>query len=167
MSNKVTIEEVHAAIKGETYTVLPDGRTTICQLTLDNGFTVDGKSACVSVENFNAELGQKYSKEKALDEVWKLLGFRLAEQLMQEGESSENTFKSRLKKEYEELSTRVDSLRKFLSNEPAYIQLRRDVDPVQQKLLTEQLTHMRNYQAVLKSRLDHLEFTRIMNQATR
>lgn len=81
---RVTIEQVHAAIVDETYTVLPDGRTTVCQLTLDNGFTVEGTSACVSKENFNAELGNKYAKERAISEVWKVLGFRLADQIATE-----------------------------------------------------------------------------------
>lgn len=79
--SSVTIEQVQAAIKGETYTVLPDGRTTICQLTLDNGFTVDGKSACVSIANFNEALGNKYSREDAVSKVWAFLGFRLADEL--------------------------------------------------------------------------------------
>lgn len=78
---KVTIEQVEAAIVGETYTVLPNGRTTVCQLTLDNGFTVEGQSACVSIENFNAELGNKYARQRAVDEVWHVLGFRLADKL--------------------------------------------------------------------------------------
>lgn len=78
---KVTFEDVVMAIKEETYTVLPNGRTTVCQLTLDNGFTVEGMSACVSVENFNAELGNKFARERALQEVWKVLGFRLADKL--------------------------------------------------------------------------------------
>ena len=76
---RVTLEQVNAAIIDETYTVLPDGRTTVCQLTLDNGFTVEGSSACVSKENFNAELGNKYSRERAVNEAWKMLGFRLAD----------------------------------------------------------------------------------------
>ena len=76
---RVTLEQVNAAIIDETYTVLPDGRTTVCQLTLDNGFTVEGSSACVSKENFNAELGNKYSRERAVNKVWELLGFRLAD----------------------------------------------------------------------------------------
>lgn len=78
---KVTIEDVEASIKDETYTVLPDGRTTICQLTMDNGFTVDGHSACVSAANFNTELGNKYSREEAIKKVWAYLGFRLADRL--------------------------------------------------------------------------------------
>lgn len=79
LPNKVSREMVEAAIIGETYTVLPDGRTTVCQLTLDNGFTVDGQSACVDPANFNAELGNKYARERAFDEAWKMLGFRLAD----------------------------------------------------------------------------------------
>lgn len=78
---RVTPEQVEAAIVGETYTVLPNGRTTVCQLTLDNGFTVEGMSACVSIENFNAELGNKYSRQRAVDQVWQLLGFRLQDTL--------------------------------------------------------------------------------------
>lgn len=78
---KVTPDQLEEAIIEETYTVLPDGRTTVCQLTLDNGFTVEGFSACVSKENFNAELGNKYSRERAVSKVWEHLGFRLADQL--------------------------------------------------------------------------------------
>lgn len=78
---RVTPEDVAAAIKAETYTVLPDGRTTICQLTLDNGYTVNGESACVSAENFDAEIGRQVAREDAVNKVWPLLGFRLADQL--------------------------------------------------------------------------------------
>lgn len=78
---RVTLDQVEAAIIGETFTVLPDGKTTVCQLTLDNDFTVEGSSACVSKENFNAELGNKYARERAVNKVWEHLGFRLADQL--------------------------------------------------------------------------------------
>ena len=88
MSNRVTPEMVQAAISGETYTVLPDGRTTYCQLTLDNDFTVEGKSACVSIENFNAELGKQYSRENAVEQVWQFLGFRLADKLYAEKQAN-------------------------------------------------------------------------------
>ena len=81
MKNKVTIEDVEAAIKKETYTLLPNGRTTVCQLTLDNDFTVEGLSACVSKDNYDPVLGNKLARERAVNEVWKVLGFRLADQL--------------------------------------------------------------------------------------
>lgn len=77
----VTLADVEAAIKHESYTVLPNGRTTVCQLTLDNGFTVEGQSACVSLANFNAERGNTIARANALNEVWQLLGFRLADRL--------------------------------------------------------------------------------------
>ena len=89
MSNRVTIEDIQAAIKAETYTVLPDGRTTICQLTLDNGFTIDGKSACVAKENYDEALGNKYARENAVEKVWHFLGFRLADKLAKEKEAND------------------------------------------------------------------------------
>lgn len=79
LPTKVSREMVEAAILNETYTVLPDGRTTVCQLMLDNDFTVDGKSACVHPSEFNAELGNKYARERAFDEAWQMLRFRLAD----------------------------------------------------------------------------------------
>ena len=78
---KVTQEDVDAAIKAESYIVLPNGRTTVCQLTLDNGFTVEGSSACVSQDNFDLMLGRSIARESAVEKVWPLLGFRLADQL--------------------------------------------------------------------------------------
>jgi hypothetical protein len=78
---RVTVDEVHACIKAESYTVLPNGRTTVCQLTLDNGFTVEGYSAAVSVENFDVELGRKVSRANAVNHIWPLLGFRLRDKL--------------------------------------------------------------------------------------
>lgn len=54
---------------------------TICVLTLKNGFTVTGESACASPENFNAEIGHKIARQHAVDKIWPLLGFRLRDQL--------------------------------------------------------------------------------------
>lgn len=62
------------------------GTTTVCQIVLQNGFTVAiGTSACVDPANFNYELGMKYAKEDALkkaeDKLWELEGYRLAMEL--------------------------------------------------------------------------------------
>lgn len=77
----VTPEQLKDVIVGCTYTVLPNKRTTVCQLTLKNGYTVEGYSACVDARNFNKELGEKYSREQAEEKIWPLLGFLLAEKL--------------------------------------------------------------------------------------
>lgn len=76
---RVTFDDVRFAIVGETFTVLPSGRTTICELTLRNGFTVRGESSCVSVENFGAKIGERISREDAERKVWLLEGYRLAQ----------------------------------------------------------------------------------------
>lgn len=80
---RVTIEEVKAAIVKTEFVVLPDGRTTICLLTLDNGFSVRGESSCVSKLNFNKQMGETISRDNAIDRVWAYLGFRLADRLHQ------------------------------------------------------------------------------------
>lgn len=84
MQNKVTQKDVDDQIVGVTYTVLPNGRTTICQLTLQNGFTVEGQSACVSLENYNKEIGDSIAYEDAVNKIWPLLGYALASKLKDE-----------------------------------------------------------------------------------
>lgn len=59
------------------------GLLTFCVLVLKNGFTVTGESACVSPENFNAELGRKTARQHAVDKIWPLEGYLLREQLDQ------------------------------------------------------------------------------------
>jgi len=72
---------VNAEIVGETYTVLPSGRVTVCELTLKNGFTVRGESGVVFIENNIPEYGRQVAREAAAREIWPLLGFRLRDQL--------------------------------------------------------------------------------------
>ncbi|ELV7509375.1 MULTISPECIES: Gp49 family protein [Aeromonas] len=54
---------------------------TFCVITLKNGFTVTGESACASPENFSAELGRKIARENAINKVWMLEGYLLKQQL--------------------------------------------------------------------------------------
>lgn len=81
---RVRNADVEAAIKGETYTVLPNGRTTVCQLTLDNGYTVEGMSVCVDIANFNHAIGAHYARQDAVEKVRALLGFRLRDKIARE-----------------------------------------------------------------------------------
>lgn len=57
------------------------GLLTFCVLTLRNGFTVTGESACASPENFNAEIGRKIARANAVNKIWPLMGYALKEQL--------------------------------------------------------------------------------------
>ncbi len=72
--------QIEAKIKRCEYEVF-DGRHTMCIMYLENGFTIDGFSACVSAANFNAELGRKLAREKAKDKVWMLEGYLLTQRI--------------------------------------------------------------------------------------
>lgn len=81
--NRVTVEEIKAAIRKKEFVVLPDGRTTICILTMDNGFTIRGEASCVDKRNFDQEIGEEESYKNAFSKCWAFLGFRLADRLHQ------------------------------------------------------------------------------------
>lgn len=78
---RITSSDLDRAIKKIDYVVLPDRKTTICMLTLDNGFTVRGESSCVCVENYDREIGERVAYTNAREKLWPLLGFRLADRL--------------------------------------------------------------------------------------
>ncbi len=63
---------------------LPDdplGLLSVCVITMNNGFTLVGKSAPASAANFNAELGRKLAYEDAIRQLWPLEGYALREKL--------------------------------------------------------------------------------------
>lgn len=78
---RVTPADVEAAIVAAQYHVFPGSQLTVCCLTLRNGFTVTGESACASPENFNAKLGEQIAYQKARDKVLPLLGYALRDRL--------------------------------------------------------------------------------------
>ena len=78
---RLTPADIDKTIINETYTNLPNGRSVVCQLTLVNGYTVEGTSSCVSVENFNQEIGNKIAKDNAREKIWALEGYLLKQRL--------------------------------------------------------------------------------------
>jgi hypothetical protein len=54
---------------------------TICVITMQNGFTFLGKSACASPENFNAELGSQLAYEDAFRQIWPVEAYVLRNEL--------------------------------------------------------------------------------------
>lgn len=94
---RVTPADIEAAIDGEfSFTVGNAARAlncpvsvatdllTICVLTLRNGFTVTGESACASLENFDAEIGRKIARGNAAQKIWMLEGYLLKQRLHDE-----------------------------------------------------------------------------------
>ena len=155
LPNKVTAADVENSILEETYTLLPNGRTTICQLTLidngDSGFTVEGQSACVSKSNYDKALGEKIAREDALNKVWMLLGYQVAVQLQKQYRRANETFKERLQREYAELKVKLDALEMWIGT-PSYNQLSID----EQEDQKEQLVLMRQYSEILDRRMARL-----------
>jgi hypothetical protein len=81
---RISMGSIEAEIASETY-IQPQGTTvTICLLLFTNGYAVVGHSACVSTDNFDAELGEKIARQHAIDQCWSLFGFRLASEQMKE-----------------------------------------------------------------------------------
>lgn len=57
---------------------------TLCFLTMKNGFTIVGKSAPASPENFDQEKGETFAYEDAVRQAWPLMGFALRDRLTEE-----------------------------------------------------------------------------------
>lgn len=77
---RLTPEAIDAKIKGRTFTNLPSGKCVVCELTLQNGFTIRGESACVSPENFDQEIGNEIAFKNARKKIWQLEGYLLQEE---------------------------------------------------------------------------------------
>ena len=77
---RVSMDSITETIKKVDYHVF-NGVLTICCLTLRNGFTAIGDSACASPENFNKELGEKIAYDKARGKIYQLEGYLLKERL--------------------------------------------------------------------------------------
>lgn len=78
---RLTPELIDATIVVEDYHVFDGSCLTVCVLTLHNGFTVTGESACASPENFDAEIGREIALTNARDKIWALEGYLLRQRL--------------------------------------------------------------------------------------
>lgn len=83
--HKVTMGDILAKIRKAQYLNIPGSTTVICYLTMQNGFTVLGQSACVDPKEYNVALGEKYAYEDAVEKIWQLEGYLLAERRYQAG----------------------------------------------------------------------------------
>ena len=54
---------------------------TICVVTVKNGFTFVGTSAPVDHNAFDAQKGREIARERAVEQIWKFLAFRIADSM--------------------------------------------------------------------------------------
>jgi hypothetical protein len=78
---RLTPQDIDRTIVTAYYHRIPGTAVTVCALTLRNGFTVVGKSASASPENFDAELGCRIAFDDARNQIWALEGYLLREKL--------------------------------------------------------------------------------------
>lgn len=173
---RVTPTRINDVIVSERYFTAADGVTgatngkigygsdhalsllTFCVLTLENGFTVTGESACASPENFDAEIGRKIARDNAVNKVWMLEGYPLKQQLHEEKSvsvqlsvnASQSAFShvDRMRQEHCELCDRLNKLDAFI-NTAKFNYL-----PAPEKArMKHQLDVMRDYVEVLGNRI--------------
>ena len=77
---RLTPEHIENTIKGVEFHRLTDV-LTVCVMTLKNGFTVTGESACASPANYDKEVGERVARDNATEKIWLLEGYLLKEKL--------------------------------------------------------------------------------------
>lgn len=88
---KVTKPFMEKRIVAVDYQQLPKTTVIICNITLDNGFSVRGESACVDPNNFNEDIGRTLAYNKAFDKLWPFFGFLLSEMMHIASKDKEDT----------------------------------------------------------------------------
>lgn len=76
---KVTEKSIKARIKQVSY--IYDETTTICMITMKNGFKVIGHSTPADPRNYDAAVGRRYAYDNAFRQLWQLEGYLLVEYL--------------------------------------------------------------------------------------
>lgn len=147
---RVTLDGVHENIKDTQFIVVPGSQLTICVLTLQNGYTVTGESACADPAMFNKEIGEKISKDNAIKKIWPLMGYAQKQEIFLSGSGN---FKDRVRQEAAELNDKLTKLDAFINGSVQFKRLSFE----EQNRLHEQSTHMQNYLAVLDVRISHFE----------
>ncbi|KWB50908.1 hypothetical protein WL36_05045 [Burkholderia ubonensis] len=77
---RITADMIAARILSETYEVRADGRTTVCEITLDNGWTERGEASCGDPADFDAERGKQAARVSTIAGLWKCFAFLAREQ---------------------------------------------------------------------------------------
>lgn len=76
---KITKESIEERIAKVDY--LGQETTTICIITMANGFKFIGHSTPASPENFDADVGQRYAYDNAFKQIWSHEAYLLVDEL--------------------------------------------------------------------------------------
>lgn len=78
LPDKVDLQMILNKIANTDY--IYRGTMTICIVDMQNGYKAIGTSACVDPANYSRAIGEKLSFANAIDKLWDLEGYLLAEQ---------------------------------------------------------------------------------------
>lgn len=84
MSNKITKKQIDKIVnnsKVDVKTVFD--KCTVVSMQLPNGFVLVESSACVDSENYDYNLGVQICKERLINRIWELEGYRLQNELFE------------------------------------------------------------------------------------
>lgn len=59
---------------------------TICIIILENGFKVEGTSACVDPSRYNEAIGRKEAYDNAFEKIWEKEGYLLKQKMFEENQ---------------------------------------------------------------------------------
>lgn len=129
-TNTVTNESLVNKIKKVDYLQPEETTLTICIITVENGFTFRGESACADPNNFNKETGRHWAYKDAFSKLWMPEGYLLKEKMYQDSlDKWNNLFNSqklrgvypphiqRMIKEFVELKETTEKASDFLARE--------------------------------------------------
>lgn len=85
--NRLTPDDIDNTIVSADYYRFPKTNHTVCCLTLNNGFTLIGQSACVDPANFDAGIANQLAFEDARQKVWELEGYLLKQRMFERKET--------------------------------------------------------------------------------
>lgn len=80
--NSITKEQIEALVSASTFTGVKLGeKTTVLLARLPNGFEIAATSACIDPANYKQEIGEAICKERIVNMLWQLEGYRLQSEL--------------------------------------------------------------------------------------
>ena len=56
---------------------------TICIIIMENGFKIEGTSACVDPSRYNEAIGQEEAYKNAFEKIWEKEGYLLKQQMFE------------------------------------------------------------------------------------
>lgn len=149
---KVEEHQIEALIVKEDFHQFEGTTLITCVLTLKNGYTVSGESACADPANFKEETGKALARKAAKNKIWALEGYVLKNKLAEGKILKETTHVERMVTELAELTDKAEKLSIFTETSRFMM-----LPLIERQDLHEQLHAMTIYQNVLCRRLERAQ----------